>query len=157
MKTYVLKIRPAFLGQLTTITGAGTGAAPAAVLFLDLDDFKAVNDRWGHAAGDELLRAVARRVTHCVRSTDTVARLGGDEFAVLLPDGDLSRATGVAERILAHLQQPLNVGGRVLFVTASVGGALTRPAESAAELLHRADTAMYTAKRAGKNSSTILQ
>jgi diguanylate cyclase len=120
-----------------------------AVLFLDLDRFKAVNDTHGHAVGDLLLTAVAERIRGTVRAVDTPARLGGDEFAVLLESGfDPHRC---AERILDALEAPLPFAGGVLRPRASIGIvelAAGEPAMAADELLGRADHAMYRAKRA---------
>jgi diguanylate cyclase (GGDEF)-like protein len=122
------------------------------VLFLDLDDFKAVNDRYGHASGDRLLRQAAERLTAGVRPGDTVARLGGDEFGVLLEGpGD---AMASAEALLASLRTPYDLGGRVATVGASVGfvDAAEHPGVSADWLVRRADAAMYAGKRGGKNT-----
>ena len=121
------------------------------VLFLDLDDFKAVNDRYGHAAGDRLLREAGDRLAAGVRSGDTVARLGGDEFAVLLEGtGD---AEETAEKLLDALRRPYEIDGRVVTVGASVGfaDAADYPA-SPEQLIRRADVAMYAGKRSGKNT-----
>jgi diguanylate cyclase (GGDEF)-like protein/PAS domain S-box-containing protein len=126
---------------------------PLAVLVLDLDDFKDVNDSLGHGVGDELLQGVAERLRGCLRGADTAARLGGDEFAVLLEDlSDAAEATAVAERVLAALQTPVRLHAQEVLAAASVGIALVNPdrAESAEELLRNADMAMYTAKRQGK-------
>jgi diguanylate cyclase (GGDEF)-like protein len=123
-----------------------------AVLCLDLDDFKDVNDSLGHAAGDDLLAAVARRLGDCIRAPDTVARLGGDEFALLLEDveGDLGAAR-VAQRVLAAFDEPLGAGGRELVVTASIGIATNSPVgRTGQDLLRNADVAMYAAKSRGK-------
>jgi diguanylate cyclase (GGDEF)-like protein len=122
-----------------------------AVLFLDLDDFKVVNDSIGHHAGDELLVAVARRIESCIRSVDLVARLGGDEFAVLVHDvHDVSDAARLAERIRAELATPVNVGGYQFFTSGSIGIALSGAAGDRAEyLLRSADMAMYRAKQQG--------
>jgi diguanylate cyclase (GGDEF)-like protein len=125
---------------------------PLAVLFIDLDDFKTVNDSLGHQAGDELLVEVAKRLRRCVRAGDTPARLGGDEFAVLV-EGALSPqdAVHLAERILAALKPPVSLAGREVFVAASVGIAVQpRSQGSAEELLRGADVAMYLAKSKGK-------
>jgi diguanylate cyclase (GGDEF)-like protein len=123
-----------------------------AVLFLDLDDFKAVNDRYGHAAGDRLLRAAAQRLADGVREGDTVARVGGDEFAVLLEGAaDPER---VAQRLLDALREPYDLDGRIAFVGASVGlvDAADQGDDTTAEwLVRRADAAMYAGKRSGKN------
>ena len=126
------------------------------VLFVDLDDFKSVNDSLGHGPGDELLVAVAGRLASCVRAADSVARLGGDEFAVLLADADTDRAHRVGDRILRQLRQPVHLAGHTVAVTASIGGALAVPGDSPQTLLHRADTAMYAAKRRGKNHCELL-
>lgn len=114
------------------------------VLFLDLDDFKTVNDSLGHLAGDELLRGVAARLLEAVRAGDSVARFGGDEFAVLLEEiGEPADAARAADRICEVLAAPFSVAGREVFVTASIGIALSGDAE---ELLRGADVAMYRAK-----------
>ena len=120
----------------------------AAVLFLDLDDFKAVNDGLGHVAGDTLLRAVGVRLRASLSPTHTVARMGGDEFAILVERADAAAAAlDAAERITAALQSPFDVDGREVFVTASVGIAVGGDAE---ELLRCSDVAMYGAKASGK-------
>ena len=119
-----------------------------AVVFLDLDDFKAVNDSLGHLAGDALLQAVALRLTGALRPGDTIARLGGDEFAVLFEEaGAAVSAADVAERVIAALQEPFDLDGREVFVTASIGIGVGEDAE---ELLRSADVAMYRAKASGK-------
>jgi len=121
------------------------------VLFLDLDNFKTVNDSLGHTAGDELLVAVAERLRACLRSTDTAARLGGDEFAVLIEDvQDPDDVPLTAERIIGALQQPFLPGGREVFVSASIGIAFGSSGSSSDQLLRNGDLAMYTAKRRGK-------
>ena len=124
-----------------------------ALMLVDLDDFKAVNDGLGHAAGDAVLVTVARRLSQCVRPNDTVARLGGDEFAVLLDDasGDATPET-VAGRIQELLRLPLLVNGHELFANASIGVALAEVGSlDAEELLRNADVAMYMAKGKGKS------
>jgi diguanylate cyclase (GGDEF)-like protein/PAS domain S-box-containing protein len=124
--------------------------APVAVLFLDLDEFKAVNDTNGHLAGDELLVEVARRLCTVVRPADTVARWGGDEFVVVCQDSDVTAARGVSRRIMASLRQPVATGGRHTQVSASLGVAVCPPLASDAErLLRYADAAMYEAKARG--------
>jgi diguanylate cyclase (GGDEF)-like protein len=122
-----------------------------AVLFLDLDRFKTVNDQLGHDAGDELLAAVAKRLGHGLRAEDTAARLGGDEFVVLLASlPEPSEAVQVAERIVERLRAPFRIGGREVRISASVGIALSRPAEGRPiDLLREADRAMYRAKARG--------
>jgi diguanylate cyclase (GGDEF)-like protein/PAS domain S-box-containing protein len=125
---------------------------PIAVLFLDLDDFKVVNDSLGHLAGDELLRAVADRLQGCLRAGDTAARLGGDEFAVLIEGiTDPGEASGLAERLISSLSGPFPLEGREIFVHASIGYALSDQENlNAEELLRAADVAMYAAKAGGK-------
>jgi diguanylate cyclase (GGDEF)-like protein len=130
-----------------------------AVLFIDLDGFKTINDTLGHGAGDELLKAVANRLAGSMRTSDSVGRLGGDEFVVLI-DGDLTDEGPelVAERLLASLRSPFEIDGVVcpLNVTASVGIAVgTRP--SANELLRDADLALYRAKAAGKDRFVVFR
>lgn len=121
------------------------------ILFVDLDDFKVVNDELGHAAGDELLVQVAARLTACAPSADTVGRLGGDEFAIVVQETGANMAMAVAERVLGALSSPFVVAGKTLTVTASIGIGSTGPATtSAEELLGHADYAMYMAKGHGK-------
>jgi diguanylate cyclase (GGDEF)-like protein/PAS domain S-box-containing protein len=162
--------RLAYLAQFDALTGLPNRAlladrfsqmivlarrrgVPLGVLFIDLDDFKLVNDTQGHAAGDELLKEAARRLQAAVRQGDTVARISGDEFAVIL--GDLARpddAALVAHKIIEQLGAPVSVRGQEVFVTASIGIA-TFPADgdNAEALLGAADAAMYRAKQAGRN------
>ena len=127
-----------------------------AVLFLDLDGFKAVNDSAGHQAGDDLLVQAARRLQESVRSGDTVARLGGDEFAVLLVGGvDEAEAAEIAERLRVALSAPYWIGGEELTVAASIGIALAETGITPAKLLRNADLAMYQAKKHGKDRITL--
>ena len=123
-----------------------------AVLFLDLDGFKEVNDSLGHAAGDRLLIQVGQRLVACVRPSDTVARFGGDEFAVLIEDAsDDIDVVQVAERVLEGLRQPFVVNGRELHVRGSMGIArMESDVDGADQLLRNADLAMYRAKAAGR-------
>jgi diguanylate cyclase (GGDEF)-like protein len=121
-----------------------------ALLFLDLDDFKTVNDGLGHAAGDELLRAVAARLRWAVRPDDLCARLGGDEFAVLLRDAD-DTAPGVARRLVELVSSPVALKGQLSTVGVSIGLAFATAGTSAEELVQHADIAMYAAKAMGKN------
>jgi diguanylate cyclase (GGDEF)-like protein/PAS domain S-box-containing protein len=122
-----------------------------AVLALDLDEFKRVNDSLGHTEGDRLLREVSQRLLSATRGCDTVARLGGDEFAVLLDGvGTPVFADIVAERILHSLKRPIALQGGEVVLSASIGIAYAEPGETVDELLRNADTAMYRAKRAGK-------
>ena len=124
-----------------------------ALLFLDLDRFKVVNDSLGHPGGDQLLISVARRLKTCVRPSDTIARLGGDEFAILLESlRDEKEATRIADRIQVELSQPFTVGDQEVFTAASIGIALSSDGHQKAEdLLRGADSAMYRAKALGKD------
>jgi diguanylate cyclase (GGDEF)-like protein len=128
------------------------------LLIVDLDDFKSVNDSFGHAAGDRLLLAVGDRLRACVRSGDTVARLGGDEFAVVLDGGDNPQRAG--DRVLDALRQPFEVDGQMLALGASVGVVEPRRGDlgiTADALLQRADSAMYVGKRQGKGRAVHVQ
>lgn len=129
------------------------------VYFCDLDDFKAVNDTLGHAAGDELLTAVAARFRHHLRPGDLVARLGGDEFGVLARDISAgAQAEEVAKRLLASLDQPFSIGGRTVFAHASIGVATgVAGAVDAADLVRNADVAMYLAKGEGKGRYQVFE
>lgn len=122
------------------------------ILFLDLDDFKDVNDSFGHETGDRLLVEIGSRLASCVRSADTVARLAGDEFTLLLEDiAELREAVRVVERIETVFGNPVRIGARELAVTASIGVVVEMGSgRSPRELLNNADTAMYRAKNAGK-------
>jgi diguanylate cyclase (GGDEF)-like protein/PAS domain S-box-containing protein len=128
--------------------------SPVAVMFLDLDGFKAINDTAGHHVGDRLLAEVATRLQHMVRERDTVARLGGDEFAVILEGTkSMSAVSGIARKLLYALAAPVNIDGADLYVTTSVGIArFPRDGEDVHTLLRKADSAMYRAKEAGKNT-----
>jgi diguanylate cyclase (GGDEF)-like protein len=131
-------------------TRSGAARVPA-VLFVDLDDFKTVNDSLGHAVGDALLATVAERLLGATRGSDTVARLGGDEFAILLaavPDDEA--AAVAAARVVAAVAAPVALCGREIRVTASVGIAVARGGESPDDLLRNADLALYQAKERGK-------
>ncbi|MEZ5426529.1 MAG: EAL domain-containing protein [Pyrinomonadaceae bacterium] len=132
---------------------------PLAVLFLDLDNFKNINDSLGHGAGDELLKSVSERLMNCVRFGDTVARLGGDEFAILLEDTEeANNAIIIADRVLESVKEPFYVGGFEVMVGISVGIAFSRSGkETADELLRNADVAMYNAKEKGKGCYTIFE
>ena len=129
-----------------------------AVLFIDLDDFKTVNDSLGHSAGDEFLNEVSRRLSACVRTGDTVARMGGDEFAVLLVGLDaVVRAPRIAERMLQALAVPIDLEARAIIPSASIGIAGGSPVHNAQEILRDADLALYAAKRAGKGQAEIYR
>jgi diguanylate cyclase (GGDEF)-like protein len=148
-----LASRSAFEARLqTTLDGPEQRGGGQAVLFVDLDDFKDVNDTLGHAAGDELLRVVARRLSSSVRPGDFVARLGGDEFALLLEGlSDPAVAIDVAQRIVAALAQTVDIGTSHVHVGASVGLAMRNHGSTPDQLMREADVAMYAAKAKGKN------
>jgi diguanylate cyclase (GGDEF)-like protein len=149
--------RALFLDRLEhALARAMRAGGEVAVLFLDLDRFKTVNDSLGHAAGDQLLQTVAGRIAGCMRAADTAARLGGDEFAVLLEDlTSHHEAVRVAERILAALDEPIPVAGREVFVGTSIG--VATGASGAEDLLRDADVAMYRAKAQGKGRYAIFE
>jgi diguanylate cyclase (GGDEF)-like protein/PAS domain S-box-containing protein len=130
-----------------------------AVLFLDIDRFKKINDSLGHSPGDSLLIEAARRFESCLRPGDTVARLGGDEFAILLDElFDQGQVMRVAERIQSELSRPFDLDGQEVFVTVSIGIALSRGGEERPEeLLRNADTAMYRAKSQGRSRYEIFE
>lgn len=132
---------------------AGRSGLPLALMYIDLDGFKAVNDRLGHQAGDMLLQQVAGRLRECVRETDTVARLGGDEFAIILPDlKELGIVERIGQKLLERLQQAFELDGHAAHISASIGVALwPRDGRTPTELVHHADRAMYEAKRLGRN------
>jgi diguanylate cyclase (GGDEF)-like protein len=143
-----------FNDRLTqALAQAKRGQLQVAVMFLDLDGFKLVNDTLGHAAGDELLRQVAQRLTSCLRATDSVARFGGDEFTIVLPAiEDRSDVIRVANKIIEEVARPYPLDGSEAAITTSIGISLY-PGDGAdpSVLIHRADNAMYHTKRHGKN------
>jgi diguanylate cyclase (GGDEF)-like protein len=129
-----------------------------AVLLIDLDNFKAINDSMGHLAGDELLRSVADRLRSCLRAADTAARLGGDEFAVLLEGTDERTVMHVAQRIRESLSEPIVLQGREVLASGSVGVAFTDDGSGTmSDLLRNADTAMYVAKDAGRDRVEVFE
>ena len=133
---------------------------PFTLMYLDLDGFKEVNDLYGHAAGDDVLRKTAARLRRLVRASDTVARLGGDEFAVVLSEtGDPAQAEALAQKMLETVARAIPIQGNLeVSVTASVGLVFVGPDDSSAkQLMHRADMAMYQSKREGKNRFTATQ
>ncbi len=133
------------------------GMTPA-VLFIDLDNFKTVNDSLGHSAGDQLLRGFAHRLVQCTRAGDTVARLGGDEFAVLIDHApNIDAAMAVARQVLEACRQPFDIDGRPLRIGCSVGVALADRVSNVERLLRNADAAMYSAKSHGKGHAEIFQ
>jgi diguanylate cyclase (GGDEF)-like protein len=135
------------------ITRASRDKASFAVLFIDLDDFKIVNDTLGHDAGDALLREAAKRITACVRKSDTVARMGGDEFTVIISNARTQNSVErVAKKIVANLASEFDLSGKICSVSASIGIAFyPENGETAAQLVKVADDAMYAAKSSGKN------
>ncbi|GAB3528182.1 putative bifunctional diguanylate cyclase/phosphodiesterase [Arthrobacter monumenti] len=132
------------------VQAAVDSGKPPALIFLDLDTFKDVNDSLGHAAGDRVLVEVARRLKGVVRTTDTVARLGGDEFALLLPETDEAQARAVAERTLEALRPAIIVAGTRIWTMASIGVRCGEDGHNAETLMQDADAAMYAAKSGGK-------
>ncbi|MDI6104394.1 GGDEF domain-containing protein [Actinoplanes sp. NEAU-A12] len=152
-----LPSRTLFLQRVEEVIAADPTPAAAALLYLDLDLFKQVNDTLGHAAGDELLRAVAGRLRAAVRDTDMPARLGGDEFAVLLdPLAHEQQARDIAQRVIDSLARPYDIAGRTVFTRASVGIAYSG-GRSAGRLVEEADLAMYQAKRSRKGTYQEFQ
>ena len=130
-----------------------------AVMFVDLDYFKKINDTWGHAVGDKLLQAVSSRILACVRRSDTVSRQGGDEFVVLLSQVEHAEdAVFIARKILSSLAAPYSIDQKHLHINASIGVS-TYPGDGqdAATLIHRADTAMYEAKKLGRNNCQFFK
>jgi diguanylate cyclase (GGDEF)-like protein len=134
------------------------GSSEVAVLFIDLDDFKTFNDSFGHAAGDELLMAVASRLRDSVRPGDTIARLGGDEFAVMVHESGHAREDGVlvAQRIMRAFEVPVEAANETISVHLSIGIATTSDSRRADELIRNADLAMYRAKESGKGRFEIF-
>ena len=131
------------------------GGAPVAVLFVDLDQFKLINDSWGHSAGDALLTQVAERLAEVARVDDTVARFGGDAFAIVCEDTDEEHARELSDDLLSALGRPFDIGGRRVHVSASIGVAVSPP-ESAHDLLRFADAAMYGAKARGRGQVEVF-
>ena len=151
--------RAVFMDRLEqALASRAQSGGDMAVLFLDLDDFKVVNDSLGHKAGDQLLSVVGARLAGSVRPRDTVARLGGDEFTVLIEGiADPSEATRTAARIAEHLEEPIRVEGREVFVNPSIGIAVSGPQHAGPhDLLRDADLAMYEAKRRGKGRHVMF-
>jgi diguanylate cyclase (GGDEF)-like protein len=141
----------ALFDERLALVCAEPGLPRSALLMVDLDGFKQVNDTLGHAAGDDLLVEIGRRLGASVRDVDLVARLGGDEFAILLPGSTAADAGHVAERIMDALRAPIQTHGTALTARASIGVATHADGDDAGRLIRRADLAMYEAKTAGKN------
>jgi len=140
--------------MVQAIARADRSGSLLAVLFIDLDRFKPVNDRYGHQAGDDLLKQVATRIGNCLRAEDTVARLGGDEFLALVPAiRDAEAATSIADKVLASLLAPFKIEQNFVEIGASIGVAIyPEHGSSVEELLEKADVAMYRAKEAGRHT-----
>ena len=143
--------------ELAVVDARGSGH-DVAVLFIDLDGFKAINDRFGHSTGDELLIEVANRLTSSIRSVDLAGRLGGDEFAVLVEKvTSMHHLIELAGRIIGALGSGFSVRGNDVAIGASIGIAIAEPADDADALIRHADLAMYDAKSQGKNRSSIYR
>jgi two-component system cell cycle response regulator len=140
-----------------SIDSARAAGRSLAVLLVDLDALKPFNDRWGHAAGDRMLRGVAETLLANVRPTDTVARMGGDEMAVVMPDTDPDTAAGIAARLVDVISHMGAGSGRMagVTITVSIGLATLRAADDADSLLARADSALYAAKKQGRNRFAV--
>ncbi len=141
------------------IAAAHRNKARLALMFIDLDKFKPVNDTYGHGVGDLLLKDVALRIQDCLRDSDTAARIGGDEFVILLPAIETQRdASKVGEKILHALNQPFALAGHTLNISASIGVAVYPEHGSEEKLLVKsADIAMYHAKKNGRNNVKMYQ
>ncbi len=152
--------RALFLDRLEQALGALVRSGNSmAVMFIDVDGFKRINDSLGHASGDELLRAIARRLRGAIRPGDSLSRFGGDEFLVLCSVRDEDDALGVARRLQTALEQPFRVGDREIHITACVGVAVRSAADiptDASSLVADADSAMYRAKRSGRNAISVF-
>jgi diguanylate cyclase (GGDEF)-like protein len=146
--------RRRFNDELHRLAALGKrGGAPFALLLIDLDRFKHINDTLGHDAGDALLVAAAERLRAAVRQTDCVARLGGDEFAVLLTPASDTIVGDVAQRIVESMRAPIASGTHVMHVSASIGAAVAwRDGDDTEGLYKKADTALYCAKEAGRDT-----
>ena len=129
-------------------------AKKLALLFIDLDYFKEVNDTYGHQVGDDLLRIISRRLLNCLRSQDLLARIGGDEFLLLLDDiEDTSFVNILGQRMLKEINKPCHIEGKIVNVSGSIGVSIfPADATDSEGLIHKADSAMYRSKESGKNS-----
>ncbi len=143
--------RRLFIERLQRALSGDLRGGHVAVLFIDIDSFKAINDSQGHGGGDTVLQQIAERISSATRASDTLARFGGDEFVVLCENTGEHGARKTAERVLGALQHPLDIDGTPLRVTASVGVATATHLDTPDSLLGRADSAMYRAKRSGKD------
>jgi diguanylate cyclase (GGDEF)-like protein len=142
--------------RMQDVLGSALPGEAVAVLFVDLDGFKPVNDAYGHEAGDELLRQVAVRLSACVRERDMLARVGGDEFVVLMPGVYAAEdAEAMRARIRQAVELPFRIDGHDILIGASVGVYLAGPAADPDEALRAADHAMYAVKRSGRDRRTM--
>lgn len=149
--------RRLFMERVGRAAGDAHPERPVALLFIDLDGFKGVNDTLGHAAGDELLNVVAERLRRCVRQDDLVGRLGGDEFTLLAAVEGPEAATELADRVVARIVEPISIQGQTLQVRCSIGVVVvSEPVPDASEVLRDADAAMYAAKKAGGNRCVLF-
>ncbi|HEX2525215.1 MAG TPA: sensor domain-containing diguanylate cyclase [Geminicoccus sp.] len=137
------------------VRGALLTEQPAALVLVDLDEFKPVNDDHGHDIGDRLLMEVAARLHGVLRRSDTIARLGGDEFAILCPNFQGGRDERIVTRILATLAEPFAIEDRIITISGSAGVAIASGTDQPDQLYARADAALYSAKRAGRNCYAI--
>ncbi len=137
--------------------GAADGDPGAAVLFIDVDGFKTVNDTQGHLIGDQLLTLVARRISETIRPQDTVARIGGDEFVLLVPGVDAGTAVDIGQRLVESFRRSFVIGDSIVrSLTLSVGGAMIAPGTDPVDALSQADSAMYHAKRSGRDQVAVF-
>ena len=150
--------RALFLDRLgVELAHSARAGSDLAVMFLDLDGFKVINDAMGHQAGDEVLKAIAGNLLGVVRAGETVARLGGDEFTFIFHEVQgAEKASAVAQRILGALSQPIEIDGRVVVVTGSIGIVLPGPGAQAVAVLRDADAGMYRAKESGRDRFEIF-
>ncbi|MFK2826934.1 EAL domain-containing protein [Bacillus sp. B190/17] len=152
--------RRLFMNRLQKeVDQAKRSSSRLAVMFIDLDRFKHVNDSWGHESGDFILTEAAQRIQRALRSTDVVARLGGDEFTVLLTDAaSTEEIERIAHRIQAHFQEPIELAGQIYTLTCSIGIArFPDHGKGADELLNKADTALYAVKERGRNGYAVFE
>lgn len=159
MLTGVMNARAYYEACDRMITAVRRRAAPYAVLFIDLDHFKSINDTWGHAAGDTVLKSVAACLKSGIRHSDALGRIGGEEFSILLPDANLEGALALGETLRLSVEELLpQIGGKPLKITASIGVAVERDSgRSMFEIQQEADKAMYRAKQGGRNRVTSFE
>lgn len=136
-----------------TVEMANRSQLPIGILFIDLDDFKKVNDQSGHSLGDKVLIEAAYRISHCVRSSDTTARFGGDEFVVIIPDlKDILTLESLCQKILSEIERPFSIDENLFYISASIGVSIyPNDCQNHEDLLRYADQAMYEAKKLGRN------